>query len=155
MIDSNNILVICGCSKEKRSNPAPAQYLYQGTLFKKIKKLVDYKRLSFKILSAKYGLIDPSKKIKPYDETLRYKSEILDLRKNVIPRMEKLQEKYSLIILVMGKKYREVFTPLFNNKKYKMIYDSLGIGSLLARINNYINSPLGVMLSDLVLCEIS
>jgi len=155
LIDSRYILVICGCSKEKLSNPAPAQYLYQGKLFKKIKKLVDYKRLSFKILSAKYGLIDPSKMINPYDETLRYKSDILDLRKIVIPKMEELQSKYSLIILVMGKKYREVFKPLFKINKYKMIYNSIGIGSLLAKINNYINSPLKVMLSDLVSCEIS
>lgn len=155
MLDSNKILVICGCSKEKLSNPAPAQYIYQGRLFKKVKKLVNYKKLNFKILSAKYGLVDPMQKIKPYNKTIRNKNEIIELRKKINPKMTILENEYSLIILVMGKKYREVFRPLFKTNKYKMIYSSQGIGSLLVKIDKYIKSPLPAMLEDLESCEIS
>lgn len=155
MIERNKILVITGCTAKKLSFGAPAKNLYQGVLFKKIKKLVDYNQLDFMILSAKYGLIHANEIIEPYNKTLKSKSDILELRKMVIPKLKVIELNYDLIIIIMGKKYRDVLSPLFNDNKYKMVYDERGIGGLTSKINEYLKYPLNKMLNDLKSCEIS
>ena len=152
MYSTRKILIITSCTAKKLKDEAPAKYLYQGVLFKKIKKLADYNKLDFKILSAKYGLLDGNQIVKPYDKTVKCKEDILRLRKKVLPELKALENKYDLIVLIMGKKYREVIKPLYNNK-YRMIYDSKGIGSLISKINSYSRKPFDTMLNDLELCS--
>jgi len=154
MINNKKILVISGCTAKKLLYAAPAKNLYQGVLFKKIKKLVAYNQLDFMILSAKYGLIHGNDIIKPYDKTLKNKNDILKLRKRVIPKLKVIELNYDLIIIIMGKKYRDVLSPLFNDNKYKMIYDERGIGGLTSKINEYLKCTLNKIIFDLKSCEI-
>ena len=149
------ILVISGCTAKKLLYAAPAKNLYQGVLFKKIKKLVTYNQLDFMILSAKYGLIYGNDIIKPYNKTLKNKNDILKLRKRVIPKLKVIELNYDLIIIIMGKKYRGVLSPLFNDNKYKMIYDQRGIGGLTAKLNKLIKNPLDRIVKELTPCKIS
>lgn len=62
---------LVGCGKKKLSLRAPAHLLYQGSLFRKsyacALKFCD----RVLILSALYGVLDPEKKIDPYDLSLR------------------------------------------------------------------------------------
>ena len=156
MLDPHKILVITSCTSSKLNYAAPAKSLYQGVLFRKIKKIVNYNNLDFKILSAKYGILDANDIIKPYEKELKNKKDILELRKRVIPNLKSIEEDYELIIIIMGKKYREVLEPLFISKsKYKMIYDKRGIGGLTSKINFYLKSPIKKMLSELIPCKIS
>ena len=68
---------LIACSKEKLAKPAIAQDLYTGPIFQ-LSKAWMLKRLDNKhgpvnewgILSAKYGLVLPNKKIGPYDQAL-------------------------------------------------------------------------------------
>ena len=152
---NKKILVIAGCSSKKLLYAAPAKNLYQGTLFKKIKKLVTYNQLDFMILSAKYGIIHENDIIKPYNKTLKNKNDILKLRKKVIPKLKAIELNYDLIIIIMGKKYRDVLSPLFDDNKYKMIYDQRGIGGLTAKLNKLINNPLNIIIKELIPCKIS
>lgn len=154
-MNSEEIVIICSCSKQKLSNPAPAKYLYQGVLFKKIKKLAQYKKLDFRILSAKYGILNPNELIKPYDKTIKSKRDIINLRKKIMSAVKKIETDYSLIILIMGKKYRMVFEPFLNNPKYKMIYDSRGIGGLTAKVKEYTNKPLDNMIKNTISCNVT
>lgn len=155
MIESKNILLITGCSAKKLNKSAPAKYLYQGVLFKKIKKLVAYNQLDFMILSTKYGLIHANDIIEPYNKTLKNKNDILELRKRVIPKLKVIEINYDLIIIIMGRRYRDVISPLFSDNKYKMIYDERGIGGLTSKINEYLKCTLNKIIFDLKLCEIS
>jgi hypothetical protein len=105
------------------------------------------------ILSAKYGLIDGSEILSPYNTVIKKKEDILKLRERVIPQLLQIEKVYSLIILIMGKNYRAVIAPRFG-EKYKMIHDSRGIGALTSRLNKYIKSSLEVFMGDLEDCRI-
>ena len=82
------ILVIAGCSKKKLSNPAPAIDLNQGQLFRSIRKLVIQNHFDLKVLSGKYGLLEPNEVIKPYNQMIKTKADIIRVRKMTSPRIE-------------------------------------------------------------------
>lgn len=66
-----NRIVLIGCGKAKRDEPAPARELYTGSLFKKRLEYAESTGRTWWILSAKYGLIHPDQEIKPYDLTMK------------------------------------------------------------------------------------
>jgi len=96
-------LVITGCSKKKLEHKAKA-----GTFFKKSKKLAKINNFDLKILSGKYGLLDPEMVIEPYNQKIRTKSDIERIRKQVSPIIDRIKEEYDLIILIMGKTYNSI-----------------------------------------------
>jgi hypothetical protein len=63
-------VVLVACCGPKLSVAAPAADLYQSALFKKSKRYAEAFGDRWFILSAKHGLLDPQRVIKPYDETL-------------------------------------------------------------------------------------
>jgi hypothetical protein len=152
-LSTKQIVIITGCSVKKLNIKAPALELYQGVVFKKVKDLATSLGLDFMILSAKYGLIDGSEILSPYNTVIKKKEDILKLRERVIPQLLQIEKVYSLIILIMGKNYRAVIAPRFG-EKYKMIHDSRGIGALTSRLNKYIKSSLEVFMGDLEDCRI-
>lgn len=133
-------LLITSCSSRKLSTPAPAIELYQGTLFKKVIELVENNHFDLKILSAKYGLINPDKFLHPYNKVIRNKEDILKIRSEHLPKLKKIQDNYDRIIVIMGKKYRDVIKPLFN-EKYIIISDNRGIGGYLSLLNEFLKLP--------------
>ena len=54
----------------KLPRPAPAGDLYVSPLFRMSRRWVEERCDAWFILSAKWGLLDPTKVIEPYDETL-------------------------------------------------------------------------------------
>ena len=94
MLDPQKILVITSCTSTKLRYAAPAKNLYQGVLFRKIKKIVNYNSFDFKILSAKYGILDSNDIIKPYEKELKTKKDIIKLRKIVIPYLKNIEKDY-------------------------------------------------------------
>lgn len=65
------VFALIGCSKAKRAEAAPARQLYDASdLFKKARGYAEARRLSWFVLSAKYGLVAPGVWTFPYDLTL-------------------------------------------------------------------------------------
>ena len=58
------------CVKKKRNEPQPAEYLYTSPLFVKARAYALRCYDHWYILSSKYGLLDPSTAVAPYNETL-------------------------------------------------------------------------------------
>lgn len=154
-MSTKKTLLLTSCSSKKLSTSAPAKFLYQGVIFKKIKKIAKNNHFDFKIISAKYGLLNSNEIIKPYDKSIKNKEDILQLREIVIPKLKSIQNDYDLIIIIMGEKYRQVIKPALIESKYKMIHDTRGIGGLTSRLNKYLRNPIDKMLKDLVSCKIS
>ncbi|MBY9004314.1 MAG: hypothetical protein KGD73_10110 [Candidatus Lokiarchaeota archaeon] len=150
---NRQIVIITGCSIKKQAKKAPAHKLYQGVVFKKVKDLAKLHDLDFMILSAKYGLIQSTEIIEPYDLVIKNKTDVLKLQEIVIPKLFQIENDYTLIILIMGRNYRAVIAPRFG-EKYKMIHDYRGIGGLTSRLNKYLNSTLQDLLDDLENCRI-
>ncbi len=112
---NKNRLLIVSCSKAKRDVEGliPAINLYDGPIYRLLRKrITDFTNengLDIKILSAKYGLIDPLTPIRNYDQIMTKE------------RAEQL--KYSI--------YRE-FSQLLSKKEYDEILINLGANYMLA-----------------------
>ncbi len=142
------ILVIAGCSYKKLLNPAPAIDLNQGQLFKAIRKLTIQNNFDLKILSGKYGLLEPDQFIEPYNQKIKTRADIVRIREIINPKITQIWIDYDMIIVIMGKNYREVLKPFFNNKFY-VVYDRRGIGGYKSLIANYLKLPTHQLLQEL------
>lgn len=130
------ICMIVGCSKKKLKIPAIASELNQGQLFKALKKLAIKNKFDLKILSGKYGLLEPNQIIEPYDQQIKNKKDIVKIRNEIKLKICQIWRDYDLIIIFMGKKYRNVLEPFFDNK-FIVIYDRRGIGGYLSLASHY------------------
>lgn len=130
------VCVIAGCSQKKLRKPAPAIELNQGQLFRAIKKLAIKNKFDLKILSGRYGLLDADEIIAPYNQKIRTKKDISKIRIKVLPKLISLWKSYNIIIVIMGKNYRAVLEPLFDNK-FIVVYDKRGIGGYLSLLSKY------------------
>ncbi|RYJ08307.1 peroxide stress protein YaaA [Halogeometricum borinquense] len=112
-------LLLQGCSKRKRdiTGTCPAIELYDGYFFRILGKAASENVLrddiDVRILSAKYGLITPSRQIASYDQqmTLQRASE---LRESVIQTIKKevSEGPYERIWVNLGNKYQQAIEGL-------------------------------------------
>lgn len=62
------MFVLIGCGSAKRSEPCAAKDLYTGSLFRYRRRYAEtFGTDGWRIISAKYGLVDPDTVIEPYD----------------------------------------------------------------------------------------
>lgn len=98
------ILVIAGCSQKKSLNPACAIDLNQGQLFKGIKKLAFQNQFDLKILSGKYGLLEPDQIIEPYNQRIKTRADIFRVRELINPKITQITEKFFALFLIISLK---------------------------------------------------
>lgn len=109
---SRKTLVICGCSKTKKAIETEASELYQGQIFRSIKKYAEDNNYELIILSAKYGLIKKSDIIAPYDQTIKTKKDIKALEDKILnSKLLEDVKKFKRIELLMGNLYLEALMP--------------------------------------------
>src|SRR5258708_33081154 len=70
-LDPANCHALISCSKSKGGHRDLARNMYVSPLYRKSVMVAEGWGLSFSILSAKHGLLDPSETIEPYDLTLK------------------------------------------------------------------------------------
>lgn len=63
-------IFLVACVKEKLPHAAPARELYRSTWFTKARSYVESQGDAWFILSAKHGVVEPDRRIDPYDCTL-------------------------------------------------------------------------------------
>lgn len=70
--ESRRRIGLISCTKAKLNRPAPARELYSASpLFRKAAAYCDAYLDGWFVLSAKYGLVEPQRRIEPYDVTLK------------------------------------------------------------------------------------
>lgn len=108
-----NSLYLVSCVAAKRPRSAKAEELYTSPWFQKAARYVQERRGSWRILSAKYGLLDPETVVDPYEQTLNRMS-VAD-RKNwaarVLTDLEPLVGTGDTAIFLAGDRYREFLVP--------------------------------------------
>ncbi len=62
---------LVGCVKSKTDRPAAAKDLYTSPLFRGRRRWVEHRCDRWFILSARHGLVEPSRRLLPYDVTLK------------------------------------------------------------------------------------
>lgn len=65
-----NTVVLIGCGKSKLSHSAAAEDLYTGPIFRARRQYAEETGKPWAILSARYGLVTPSRHLDPYDVSL-------------------------------------------------------------------------------------
>jgi len=142
------VLVITGCTKEKlgydSSVKAPAKQMYQGRLFKTVKNYCETMGFDYLIISAKYGLIHPDETIEGYEQVLRTKEDIKKIQPRVEDKLRPLLKNYDRIVVIAGKRYREVLQNLWDERF--MAIKSRGYGDLCSIVSKAI--PKGKTLLD-------
>ena len=115
-----NQLILIGCSKSKLDHQRPAYCLYTGDLFKKQMQYADdilqpanQYNSKVMILSAKHGLLELDKVIKPYDLSLN-----------------DLFIDFKSVVFLAGKKYREPLSSLLLSSfsPFKILEPLKGMG---------------------------
>ncbi|MHA1327029.1 MAG: DUF6884 domain-containing protein [Promethearchaeota archaeon] len=130
------ILVITSCSekKEKNAKNIRAIDLYKGDFFRLVLKFVKNNNFDLKIISSKYGLINPEDRISSYNMTIKNYESIRKLREKVIPKLKTIINNYEKILLFMGNNYRKVIEPIINDK-FITFFDNRGLGGYKSLMN--------------------
>lgn len=106
---SRKSLFLVSCVKSKLDRPAFAKDIYTSNFFNLARKLVEKNRADWRILSAKYGLLDPDRLIQPYELTLNAMT-IADRRlwaAQVWHDLSPLISNYQRVVVLAGLPYRE------------------------------------------------
>ena len=131
------ILFIIGCSSKKAKIELQVKDFYKGQLFLMLKRLCEQNSFDYCLISGKLGLLKPNDLVKPYDMRIKTRKDILRVRELTNGKLEREINEYDKIIVLMGKKYRDVITPLINDK-FTIIIDERGIFGYLAKVSLYL-----------------
>lgn len=66
-------ILLVGCGKSKRAERAAARDLYTGPLFADRRAYAEATGDPWWVLSARHGIVDPDRELRPYDETMEGK----------------------------------------------------------------------------------
>ncbi len=134
-------IVLISCAAKKTEHKAQAQYLYASPLFQRALAYARFLRPDhIYILSAKYGLLDLTTEIEPYDLTLKYMSSN-NARGWADKVLSQLAQKTDLakdtFILLAGDAYRRFIVPKLLHWEAPLA--GLPIGKQLQRLNELLN----------------
>ena len=132
----NKKIVLISCVSKKLRHPAKAKDIYISTLFKlNLRYATTIKADKIFILSAKYGLLELDKVIKPYNVTLN-NMRAIDIKKWADSIIVQIDNRCDLendtFILLAGIKYRKYLLPYI--KHYEIPLKGLRIGEQLKRL---------------------
>ena len=106
-------LCLVSCVKKKLPGRASAKELYDSNWFRKARALVEAEGWPWRILSAKYGLVDPDTVIEPYEKTLNAmrRNERVEWSRKVMSALDPRLAGVDSVVIFAGEKYREFLTP--------------------------------------------
>lgn len=138
------VLYLVSCVGQKLAYPAKARELYTSPWFKFASCLAEQRATSWLILSAKYGLIAPSTRIAPYNQTLLTmpKSSRKDWAESVLAQLAPKLSQYSKVVLLAGMRYREFLLPeLQRHLSVEVPMKGLKIGEQLSYLKKLTQCP--------------
>lgn len=120
------------CSATKGRHATRAEELYTSDLFLKASAYAKANSDVWYILSAKHGLLMPSRVVHPYDRTLNRltKARRQQWATSVIESLRPRLKPGDCVLILAGSRYREHIVPwlLCNGFKVDMPLEGLGIG---------------------------
>lgn len=112
-------IVIVGCGQRKLSRPAPAQQLYTGSYFAACSSTAAAIAPGrWYVLSARYGLVAPSRVIEPYDLTM-WQPGAVDAEE-VCRQADALGLLDETVAALCGKRYADVIADAWAGHGYVM-----------------------------------
>jgi len=138
-------LLLQGCSKSKKEIriPTKAMDVYDGYYFKIIKKAISEgsfdNQIDICILSAKYGLLDPTDEITTYDYRMD-QDRAEELNEDVVSKLEHEfnGQNYQQLIVNLGQPYQEAVSGIEDRINGEIVRLSGGLGERGAQLKQLI-----------------
>ena len=135
-------LCLVSCVKTKLPNPAPARQLYVSDWFRKARAVVEAEGWPWRILSAKYGLVDPETVIEPYEKTLNSmrKSERVEWSRTVLTSLDPSLADVDSVVIFASERYREFLMPALRERGITVHVPMKGLrnGEQLAQLTKWL-----------------
>jgi len=141
-------LIVLACSSRKawgkkapvlQGSLLPAEEAYIGTIFKYGRQYAKQNNHDFIILSAHYGILQPTDLIQNYNTKLTKRTDALAIRSKFAPVIQQLFDTYPGIEMIGGNPhYRLVFSG-FDDFKFSYI-KSIGCGDLSSKLKNAVEN---------------
>ena len=133
------IVVLVSCVKSKSQTTSAAKDLYISTLFRGMRRYAEQNASTWYILSAKYGVLAPSARVAPYEQTLnrmpqserdRWALKVNDQLLHLLPPEAK-------VVVLAGQRYREDLVPHLEARGFaiKIPMQGLRLGAQLKWLN--------------------
>jgi hypothetical protein len=130
IVPRRKTVFLVSCVSEKHRRPMAARELYCSAWFQKARAFVEREGADWFILSAKYGLVEPDRVIAPYNQTLMDKT--IDERKEwsrkVVDRLRMRCAPGTSVVILAGKKYRELLSPALAQLGWRVEVPMEGLG---------------------------
>jgi hypothetical protein len=124
-------IALLSCVKTKANKACRAGDLYTSDWFTKAKSLVERNGLTWFILSAEHGLVDPETVIAPYEKTLN-KMGVAERKawgRKVIAQMSASLPEADEVVVLAGDRYRENLLPYLRSRFSKVTIPMEGLTS--------------------------
>jgi cytoplasmic iron level regulating protein YaaA (DUF328/UPF0246 family) len=99
------MIAIVQCGKAKLAYPAPAQVLYTGGIFRALRPIAERQAERWYILSAKHGLLQPSRVIAPYDVKMPTEPDREWVETHVLRPLREWEPKVREILALCSERY--------------------------------------------------
>lgn len=115
-------VALVSCVKSKRSSPTPARDLYTSPLFVGLRAYAERKADRWYILSAQYGLVEPSQVLRPYEKTLNRmpRAERDEWASRVQGQLASVVPNGAEVIMLAGQRYREDLIPFLKRRGHSV-----------------------------------
>ena len=137
-------IVLISCVNKKTAEPAKAKDLYISPLFRfSWQYAMKLEHDLIFILSAKHGLLDPERIIKPYNETLsNYSSKVRKVWGGEVAEQlgQKADLRHDYFIFLAGSIYQKALVPFLGADNYENPLDKLPIGGRLHFLKEQLQS---------------
>ena len=138
--NEKNILIITSCTKSKLGYDdlvsSPAEDMYQGELFRKVRNYAEAMHFDYVIISAKYGVLHPLDPISGYEMQLKTRLDGEKIRPDVERKLLAMISPYDKIVVIAGENYRRVLKNVLD-KRFVFI-KTRGIGDLVSIVGRAI-----------------
>lgn len=135
-------LCLVSCVKTKLPNHAPARQLYVSDWFCKARSVIEAVGWPWRILSAKYGLVDPEMVIEPYEKTLNNmrRGERVEWSRTVMTAFDSSLTDVKSVVIFAGERYREFVVPALRarNITVHIPMEGLRSGEQLSQLSKWL-----------------
>jgi len=123
-------ITLVSCVAARATTPCPGRDLYRSPWFRLARAYVKWGKCGWFILSARHGLLDPERRVAPYDLSLHdlspddrrgWASEVADRLRRVAPPPRKIE-------ILAGLRYREFLLELLMALGYEVAVPMAGLG---------------------------
>lgn len=136
-----NRIALVSCVKTKLPYRAAAQDLYDSQLFKGMRTYAKRNAKCWFILSAKYGLLRPTQRVAPYEQSLltMRKADRLSWADKVQTQLIKVLIPRSEVLILAGARYRESLVPFLVERGFRVSVpmENMSFGLQLRWLNEH------------------